>query len=246
MEHIVLRTNAIPVYGFLSMITARRERGDALPGSRILDCGAGGPVPPLALFQQHGFECWGIDASETQLARGREFSEEQDIDLLLHHGDMRQIPFGDDTFDYVYEQYSMCHLCKRDTARAVAEMHRVLKRGGLCFLGVISADTWPRSLFGREEEPGEYWGEEDGDERRLHSMFTTQEAEALVSAFDIVWQEMQVRYLRQAAEETTLDEWMALYEGTPEGPQHEAWRGRYETRATAFRYAHMYYVLRKL
>jgi ubiquinone/menaquinone biosynthesis C-methylase UbiE len=32
----------------------------------------------------------------------------------------------------------MCHLSKADTARAVSEMHRVLKPGGLGFLGVIS------------------------------------------------------------------------------------------------------------
>ena len=71
--------------------------------------------------------------------------------MHLREGDMRQLSFEEGAFDYVYEHYSMCHLSKQDTSLAVSEMYRVLKQGGLCFLGVISADTWPKSLFGQEE-----------------------------------------------------------------------------------------------
>ncbi len=88
----------------------------------------------------------------------------------------------------------MCHLSKQDTAIAVGEMRRVLKPNGLCFLGVISTDCWPKSLFGEEREPGEYWGEEDGKSNVLHSMFTDQEANELVSEWEVVSKEKQVRY----------------------------------------------------
>ena len=141
MEDVILRTNAIPVYGFLSFINTRHPPDETQPRGKVLDCGAGGPVPPLALFRQHRFEAWGIDASEEQLDKAREYCAAHTIDVHLHKGDMRQIPFKDETFDYVYEHYSMCHLSKRDTARAVGEMYRLLKPGGLCFLGVKSADS---------------------------------------------------------------------------------------------------------
>lgn len=36
------------------------------------------------------------------------------------------MPFEAETFDYVYEHYSMCHLSKKDTALAIDEMYRVL------------------------------------------------------------------------------------------------------------------------
>jgi SAM-dependent methyltransferase len=245
VKNVVLRTNAIPVYGFLSVITARQPPGEALPRRKILDCGAGGPVPPLALFQQHGFEGWGIDTSEAQLAKARQFCREQGITLHLRQGDMRRIPFEGETFDYVYEHYAMCHLSKRDTALAVGEMYRVLKSGGLCLLGVISADSWPKSFFGEEREPGEYWVEEGGDELTLHSMFSDREAEELVSAWEIVLQEKQVRYLRQAAEEVSLERWMELYEEAGDGSSREAWQARYESRRTAFWYAHLYFILSK-
>lgn len=68
-ESVILRTNAIPVYGFLSRIAAALPEGETLTGRTILDCGAGGPVPPSALFCQHGLQTWGIDASQAQLER---------------------------------------------------------------------------------------------------------------------------------------------------------------------------------
>jgi hypothetical protein len=47
MENVILRTNAIPVYGFLSFIHARHPQGETSQRGKVLDCGAGGPVPPL-------------------------------------------------------------------------------------------------------------------------------------------------------------------------------------------------------
>lgn len=246
MKNYVLRTNAIPVYGFLSVITGRQSQGETLPQRKILDCGAGGPVPPLALFHRHGFEAWGIDTSDEQLDKARQFCEEQGIELQLRTGDMRRIPFEDETFDYVYEHYSMCHLSKRDTALAVGEMYRVLKRQELCFLGVVSADSWPKSLFGQEREPGEYWEEEGGDELTLHSMFSDEEADELVSAWEIVSKEKRVRYLREAAGEVSLEAWMELYEEAGGRYSREDWQARYESRTNAFQYAHLYFTLRKL
>ena len=122
MEKIVLRSNATPVYAFLSMLEERRARDEAPPGKKVLDCGAGGPLPPLTLFHQHGYETCGIDISDTQLAQAREFCEQHQINLDMRKGDMRALPFDDGAFDYVYEHYAMCHLNKADTAKAVNEM----------------------------------------------------------------------------------------------------------------------------
>jgi ubiquinone/menaquinone biosynthesis C-methylase UbiE len=245
MENVILRTNAIPVYGFLSFINARHPQGETPQRSKILDCGAGGPVPPLALFHRHGFEAWGIDASDEQLDRARQFCERQGIELHLRTGDMRRIPFEDEAFDYVYEHYSMCHLSKRDTVLAISEMYRVLKRQGLCFLGVISADSWPKSWFGQEREPGEYWGEEGG-ELTLHSVFSDEEADELVSAWEAVSKEKHVTYLGELADETSLEAWMDLYEEAGDRCSQEAWRARYASRANTFKYAHLYFILRKV
>jgi ubiquinone/menaquinone biosynthesis C-methylase UbiE len=245
MKTIILRRNATPVYGFLSVIHATLPGGEGLSGKRILDCGAGGAVPPLALFHQHGFDCWGIDVAEEPLEKASQFCEEQGIDLNLRQGDMRRLPFDDGSFDYVYEQYSMCHLSKAGTARAVGEMYRVLKSGGLCLLGVISTDTWPKSLFGEEREPGEYWGQEGEHDLVRHSVFTDDEADQLVSAWRMVTKKKQIRYLREAAEELSSEAWMGLHTEAHEFCSPEAWRARYESRADVMQYVHLYYLLRK-
>lgn len=244
MESIVLGTNAIPVYGFLSFINARYPEGKQSQRGKILDCGAGGPIPPLALFARHGFEAWGIDVSEEQLSKARRFCEQDGVEVQLRSGDMRDIPFEDETFDYVYEHYSMCHLSKQDTARAIGEMYRVLKGQGLCFLGVISADCWPKSRLGQEKESGEYWGEEGG-EQRSHSLFSDEEMDDLLSAWEVVFKEKHVRYLWGASEKLSLAAWMDSYEGAGRGYSREAWRARYESRATEFQYAHSYFMLKK-
>ena len=244
MPNAILRANATPVYSFLSLIKERLAPGETLRGKKILDCGAGGILPPLVLFHQHGLETWGIDVSDEQLQRARGFCDSQSIQLNLRRGDMRDLPFEDETFDYVYEHYSMCHLSKSDTARAVGEMHQVLKKGGLCFLGVISADCWPIASFGEEREPGEFWMEEHGELAR-HSLFDDVEADRLVSNWEIVSKERHRIYLRNVADETSLEEWMDLYREAPAGHSPESWETEYSNRANAFHYTHLYYSLRK-
>lgn len=240
MTSTVLRPNAAPVYTFLSFILARQS--ELSLGKKILDCGAGGPLPPLILFHQQGFEAWGIDVSDEQLLRAQAFCKEHGADLHLQKGDMRQIPFEDETFDFVYEQYSMCHLTKRDTGVAIGEMRRVQKKGGLCFLGVISTDTWPP--LGREIEPGEFWTEEDGQEV-IHSAFTDEEADQLVSGWDVLLKERRTSWYREHTAQITQAEWLALYDQTLPGQSRDEWLALYDTRSTRTRYTHLYYFLRK-
>ena len=97
----------------------------------------------------------GIDISEKQVERARQFIDRSGLPIHLQTGDMRQIPYDDGAFDYVYEQHSMCHLSKADTAAVIGEIHRVLKPGGIAFLGVASQDCWPLSSYGEERSPGE-------------------------------------------------------------------------------------------
>jgi ubiquinone/menaquinone biosynthesis C-methylase UbiE len=245
MMDFILRINAIPVYAFLSQIKASIVEGETFSGKKILDCGAGGVLPPLALFHQQGFDAWGIDSSDEQIRKAREFCDEHGLPLNLRKGDMRHNPFDDETFDYVYEHFSMCHLSKQDTARAISEMYRVLKKDGLCFLGVISMDSWPKSIFGEEKEPGHFWGKEHGDELTLHSMFTDDETDQLVSEWEIISKEKRVVYMRDYAQKTSLGTWKELHREVQDRHTREAWEAKYEQRIHEYQYVHVYYILRR-
>jgi len=245
MKSFVVRTNAMQVYRFLSTIMAREPRASGAPAPKVLDCGAGGPVPPLALFGQQGFEAWGIDRSQHELDLARGFGQEHGIELHLRVADMRHIPFEDESFDHVYESQSMCHLTKRDTGLAVGEMWRVLKRGGLCSLGVISADSWPKSSFGEERDAGEYWTEFDGEPPTVHSAFTDAEADELVSGWEVIAREKQTRFLLEVAAETSLETWMQLRQEATGSCSEDDWQARYARRTGLFNSTHLHYILRR-
>jgi len=240
MKRVVLKANAVPVYRLLSHVRHHLPAPSETAAIRVLDCGAGGELPPLSLFQQHGFEAWGLDLSRIQLSRSAVFCRQDGINLRLQQGDMRRIPFANDSFDVVYEHYSMCHMNREDTILAIREMKRVLKPGGVSFLGFISRDTWPLSMFGSERQHGEFRGEEGGEDT-LHSIFTDREAEALVADWEIEWCEKQVRFLRDQAEGLHPEAWPALVAANPDSPLGL----EYQDRIHLFKYVHIYYIVRK-
>ena len=242
MNPTILRTNATGVYRFLSWMSASLDDGETLAGKKILDCGAGGPVPPLAVFAEQGMECVGIDISDRQLAHARGFIEQVGLPIALRQDDMRNLPFADASFDYVYEHYSMCHLSTADTARAIAEMRRVLKPGGAAFFGLVSSESWPLSAYGEEREPGEYWMVEDGHEMH-HSLFSDEASDALVADWDLVSREKAILYV--GGDDVSKEDWAALHREAPTPCSLEAWNTLYGQRNKHFRYVHTYSVTRK-
>jgi len=242
MTPTILRMNATTVYRFLSFIKAKLPEGDALRGGRILDCGAGGRIPPLAIFAEQGMDCVGIDISEEQVEAARVFASESGLPLEFRVGDMREIPFPDASFDYVYEHFSMCHLSVMDTLQAVREMYRVLRPGGLAFFGVISSESWPISNYGEEREPGEYWMVEGGREV-FHVLFSDAQARDLANPWEVLLKERAV--LHAGGEETTKDEWAALRLESGFAGTAEEWMEEFDSRGDRYRYVHAYYYVRK-
>jgi ubiquinone/menaquinone biosynthesis C-methylase UbiE len=125
---------ATPLYEFL-------RRCNAIPVDKVvLDCGAGGSQPPLALFYQYGYKTYGIDISEEPLAQAQAFCTENNMPLNIFRGDMRWIPFPSQQFGCVYSYNAIDFMTKPDIARSVREMARVLKPGGLCYINLLSVD----------------------------------------------------------------------------------------------------------
>lgn len=197
------------------------------------------------LFAQHGLACWGIDISKQQIEQAEPFCTRHRLNISFAVADMRTIPHDSGSFDYVYERYSMCHLSKEGTARAIGEMFRVLKPGGMAFLGVISDATRPRGLLGEERAPGEFWTRERGDAETRHSVFADDEANHLVEAWENETCVTRSSALHRAVKDLSLDEWMTWREDEPGSPTEASWKSAYAVRERWARYAHRYYILRK-
>jgi ubiquinone/menaquinone biosynthesis C-methylase UbiE len=150
----------------------------------VLDCGAGGRQPPLALFSLHGYKTCGIDISDSQINRANEFASQHNIELKIVKADMRSIPFNSDSFECVYSWNSSIHLTKKDTEVAISEMLRVLKNKGLLSVNFI----WNKGQWidlGEERNPGEFWMTIDNEEC-VHSCFHESEAERFFRGLELL------------------------------------------------------------
>ena len=169
------------LYNFLSFIQVNPVN------KKILDCGAGGRNPKLVFFYENGFETYGIDISDEQLEKLQTYCEENSIDLGVIKGDMKIIPFETEFFGYVFSYLSMVHLSKNETKIAINEIHRVLVKGGLCYLNFLSKDD---INFDEKEEskPGEVIGIERGKEE-FHSYYEDNEPDEYLEKFEIIYKE---------------------------------------------------------
>jgi SAM-dependent methyltransferase len=125
---------ATPLYEFLRQCNASPlERN-------VLDCGAGGREPPLALFYQQGYRTYGVEIAEGALEEAHEFCRETGMALNIMRGDMRSLPFVEEMFSNVYTFNAIFFMTKPDIRISMQEIARVLKRGGLCYANFISVE----------------------------------------------------------------------------------------------------------
>lgn len=159
----------------------------------ILDCGAGGMVPPLALFKEFGYTTKGIDISDLAIERASKFEREYNVSLNIEKGDMQQLSFSDNSFSYCFSYNTIFHMSKENIKKSLGEMKRVLVPGGLLFVNFVStADE--RCGTGEAARPGEYYEIENG-EKVLHSYFEENEGDALLEqlGFNKVYKEVRKR-----------------------------------------------------
>ncbi len=154
----------------------------------VLDCGAGGPRPPLSIFHFYGFSTFGVEISRESISEAEEFCKKNGIDLNIKQGDMRQLPFADESFGYVYSQNSIFHLTKSDTAKAMNEMKRVLSPEGLLYVNFLSVDD---QGFGEGESVGSgEWRSTEHGESTIHSYFEASEPDSYFEDMDLLVKEI--------------------------------------------------------
>jgi ubiquinone/menaquinone biosynthesis C-methylase UbiE len=62
-------------------------------------------------------------------------------------GDMRQIPFADDSFDAAVSSFAIDHLNREGVTRALSEAHRILRPGGEFLFIVLNVDRWVKLAY---------------------------------------------------------------------------------------------------
>lgn len=156
----------------------------------VLDCGAGGDCPPLALFSKFGYKTYGIELSDSQIEEAEKFSKEHKLELNISKGDMRMLPFADESISFIYSYNSIFHMEKEDITKAVNEIKRVLKPGGICLINFLSIND---SDYGQGEKlgEGEFLQVERG-EKVIHTYYDIKEGEKHFQDMNILFKENRV------------------------------------------------------
>lgn len=108
--------------------------------SRVLNAGSG-PGRDGSLLYAAGLNVICLDASKKMV----EMSKQRG--LLSVYGDFLHIPFEAEDFDGIWTYTALLHIRKRELPRALSELRRVLKPGGVLGLGMIegSGEGYHRS-----------------------------------------------------------------------------------------------------
>lgn len=129
---------------------------DEFAGARLLEIGCG-MGSDLLQFARGGARCTGVDLTprSVEITRHRFKLYGERGDFVLSDGE--HLPFADESFDVVYSNGVLHHT--PDTAGAVREVHRVLKRGGTAKVMLYhkhSLNYWGEMIVRRGVIGGEF------------------------------------------------------------------------------------------
>ncbi len=141
----------------------------------VLDVGCGAGVEVVRLARA-GARTTGVDIAESAITLARQNLEQQGLQARLEVADGEHLPFPDASFDFVFA-HGVVQYTGNDRAM-VAEIHRVLRPGGLAVFQAYNRNSWLNLLSKVMKTPLEHEDApvlkrySDTEFRRLVSVFT--------------------------------------------------------------------------
>jgi SAM-dependent methyltransferase len=108
-------------------------------GKKVLEVGVGAGTD-FVNWVRAGADATGIDLTSEGVSLTRERLALEGLHATVLQGDAERLPFPDNSFDLVYS-YGVVHHSP-DTARAVSEIHRVLRPGGRARVMIYHLHSW--------------------------------------------------------------------------------------------------------
>jgi len=100
--------------------------------SSVLDVGCGTGQTAAYIAERYGAEVTAIDLHPTMIAKAKRRFAAMAVPVCLHRASVEALPFPDETFDLALSESVLAFV---SLPRALAEIHRVLKTGGI-FIGI--------------------------------------------------------------------------------------------------------------
>lgn len=106
----------------------------------VLEIGCGS-CANLWMVAKEGFDAYGLDISEKSLVLGRQMLANWKVGGKLTSGSMTSMPYKNGKFDVVIDVLASYCLTERDFRACLAEVRRVLRRGGKFFSYTLSSKS---------------------------------------------------------------------------------------------------------
>lgn len=130
-----------------SSIRAFRQIGALPQGAKILDIACGlGETTRLLAAHFPGAQITGLDRDAALINAAKNITAPADCDIAFITGDAEQLPFEDNSFDFVFSRYLLMHV--PDVMAILQEMKRVCKPGGIVYAqepDINASNSYPTS-----------------------------------------------------------------------------------------------------
>lgn len=173
-----------PLYRFLKFCNESNLE------KNVLDCGAGGNMPPLSLFSYYGYKTTGIELSNDQISASKKYEKENNQNLHIEKGNMQDLTFNNSSFSFVYSYNSIFHMKKDDIEKSINEMKRVLKKDGLMFVNFLTTLD-PGCGTGKDLGNNQY-EQMERNIPTIHSYFDEKESDSLFKDMKILYKETRI------------------------------------------------------
>lgn len=167
------------------LVQVLAERLQARGFRRVLDlgCGIGRHAHYLATL---GFECVGVDASQSGLEFAREYAAADGVAIDYRVGTFYDLPFADLSFEAVVAWNVLYHGDGEIARRAIGAIERVLVPGGL-YVGTLLSRRNAQYGQGREVAPDTFVVDGDpGDKGHPHFYCDTATLIAMHRGFEVL------------------------------------------------------------
>lgn len=109
---------------------------------KVLEVGCGPGAGGGQFIAREGFSYVGIDGSPTAIAKAKTVFANEKLKGEFQTGFIDKLPYADSSFESVIDICCLQHNSEADSAKAIAEILRVLKPGGRHFSLVSKDGNW--------------------------------------------------------------------------------------------------------
>lgn len=133
-------------------LMAHRLIGQIPEHGRVLEIAPGPGYFCIELAKLGSFDITGLDISRSFVAIARENAERAGLQIDFRVGNASAMPFEDGTFDFTFCQAAFKNFT--EPVKAITEMHRVLKSGGVAVIVDLRSDASEEEINSEVEGMG--------------------------------------------------------------------------------------------